>query len=107
ASLFVTRHAHIENLPYRLTRGNRINTITEFVLHRSLETTPASLPGLPPENKPKRTDKPPAERSLKALAAIALTIIKTATGADVLRRLTPLSELQKKILQRLRWDTAL
>ena len=107
APLFVTRHAHIEGLPYRLTRGGRVGTVTEFVLRRSLETAPASLPGLPPENKPKRTDKPPAERSLKALAAIALTIIKTATGADVLRRLTPLSGLQEEILQRLGWGTAL
>jgi len=56
---------------------------------------------LHPENKRKRTDKPTAERILRAFAGISLTIIKTAAGEDILRRLTPLSELQEDILQRL------
>jgi hypothetical protein len=56
---------------------------------------------LHPENKPKRTDKPTAERVLRAFAGISLTIIKNAAGEDMLRRLTPLSELQEDILQRL------
>jgi len=73
----------------------------EFVLRRSLETEQVSLPGLHPENKRKLTDKPTAERILKAFADISLTIIKNAAGADILRRLTPLSELQEDILQRL------
>ena len=47
------------------------------------------------------TDKPTAERILKAFSDISLTIIKTAAGEDMLRRLTPLSELQADILQRL------
>ena len=33
------------------------------------------------------TDKPTAERILKAFSAISLTIIKTAAGEDILRRL--------------------
>jgi len=56
---------------------------------------------LHPENKRKRTDKPTAERILRAFAGISLPIIKTAAGEDILRRLTPLSELQEDILQRL------
>ena len=47
------------------------------------------------------TDKPTAERILKAFSDISLTIIKTAAGEDMLRRLTPLSGLQADILQRL------
>ena len=82
-------------------------TVTEFVLRRSLETAQASLPGLHPENKHKRTDKPTAERSLKAFSAISLTIIKTAAGEDILRRLTPLSGVQEDILQRLGLGTTL
>jgi len=46
---------------------------------------------LHPENKPKRTDQPTAERILKAFAAMSLTIIKHAAREDILRRLTPLS----------------
>jgi len=107
APLFVKRNEQIEGLTYLLTLGVRVLTVTEFVLRRSLETAQASLPGLHPENKHKRTDKPTAERSLKAFSAISLTIIKTATGEDVRRRLTPLSGLQEEILQRLGLGTAL
>jgi hypothetical protein len=79
----------------------------EFVLRRSLEAEQARLPGLHPENKQKMTDKPTAERVLKAFAAISLTIIKTAAGEDILCRLTPLSGLQEDILQRLGLGAAL
>jgi len=56
---------------------------------------------LHPENKQKRTDKPTAERILKAFTGVSLTIIQHTTGEEILRRLTPLSALQKDILQRL------
>src|SRR5215813_14827109 len=101
APLFVKRNEQIEGLTYLLMLGVRVLTVTEFVLRRSLETAQASLPGLHPENKQKMTDKPTAERILKAFSDISLTIIKTAAGEDILRRLTPLSGLQEEILQRL------
>ena len=101
APLFVKLNEQIEGLTYLLTLGVRVLTVTEFVLRRSLERAQASLPGLHPENKRKRTDKPTAERVLRAFAGISLTIIKNAAGEDILRRLTPLSELQEDILQRL------
>ena len=44
---------------------------------------------------------------MQAFADIALTIIKHATGEDILRRLTPLSGLQEDILQRLGLGAAL
>ena len=90
-----------------LTLGVRVLTVTEFALRRSLETTQARLPGLHPENKQKRTDKPTAERLLKAFSDISLTIIKHAAGEDMLRRLTPLSGVQEDILQRLGLGTTL
>src|SRR5215470_5607570 len=107
APLFVKRNEQIVGLTYLLTLGVRVLTVTEFVLRRSLETEQARLPGLHPENKQKRTDKPTAERILKAFSAISLTIIKTAAGEDIVRRLTPLSGLQEDILQRLGLGTAL
>jgi hypothetical protein len=73
----------------------------EFVLRRSLQNDQTKLPGLHPEHKTKMTDQPTAERILKAFADISLTIIKTAAGEDILRRLTSLSRLQEDILQRL------
>jgi transposase len=107
APLFVKLNAHIEGLTYLLTLGVRVFTVTEFVLRRSLEKEQASLPGLHPENKKKMTDKPAAERLLKAFADVSLTIIKNTAGEDILRRLTPLSGLQGDILQRLGLGTAL
>jgi transposase len=107
APLFVKLNEQIEGLTYLLTLGVRVLTVTEFVLRRSLEQGQASLPGLHPENKHKVTDKPTAERILKAFSDISLTIIKHATGEEILRRLTPLSGVQENILQRLGLGTAL
>ena len=107
APLFVKLNEQIEGLTYLLTLGVRVLTVTEFVLRRSLETAQASLPGLHPENKLKMTDKPTAERILKAFSDISLTIIKNAAGEEILRRLTPLSGLQEDILQRLGLETTL
>jgi transposase len=101
APLFVKLNEQIEGLTYLLTLGVRVLTVTEFVLRRSLEQAQASLPSLHPENKHKVTNKPTAERILKAFSGISLTIIKNAAGEEMLRRLTPLSGLQEDILQRL------
>jgi transposase len=107
APLFVKRNEQMEGLTYLLTLGVRVLTVTEFVLRRSLEKEQARLPGLHPENKQKMTDKPTAERILKAFSGISLTIIKHATGEEILRRLTPLSGVQEDILQRLGLGAAL
>jgi transposase len=101
APLFVKLNEQIEGLTYLLTLGGRVLTVTEFVLRRSLEQDQVGLPGLHPENKRKRTDKPTAERILRAFSGLSLTIVKNTAGEDMLRRLTPLSELQEAILQRL------
>ena len=101
APLFVKLNDQIEGLTYLLTLGVRVLTVTEFVLRRSLEKDQALLPGLHPENKQKMTDKPTAERLLKAFSGVSLTIIQHAAGEEILRRLTPLSGVQEEILQRL------
>jgi transposase len=101
APLFVKLNDQIEGLTYLLTLGVRVLTVMEFVLRRSLQTEQTTLPGLHPEHKTKMTDKPTAERILKAFADVSLTILKNAAGEDILRRLTPLSGLQEDILQRL------
>ena len=107
APLFVKLNEQIEGLTYLLTLGVRVLTVTEFVLRRSLEQEQASLPGLHPENKQKMTDKPTAERILKAFAGVSLTIIKNTAGEEILRWLTPLAALQEDILQRLGLGAAL
>jgi transposase len=107
APLFVKLNEHIEGLTSLLTLGVRVLTVTECVLCRALEQAQASRPGLHPEHKPTRTDKPTAERILQACSGVSLMIIKTAAGEDILRRLTPLSGVQEAILQRLELGTHL
>ena len=91
APLFVKRADHSEGLTSLLTLGVRVLTVIEFVLRRSLRNAQAKLPGLHPENRTKMTDTPTAERLLNAVSDVSLPIVKTATGAGILRRLTPLS----------------
>ena len=79
----------------------------EFVLRHSLQNDQAKLPSLYPENRTKMTDTPTAERLLKAFSDVSLTIVKTAAGEEILRRLTPLSTLQQEILRRLGLETSL
>ena len=107
APLFVKRDDQIEGLTYLLTLGVRVLTVIEFVLRRSLQNDQAKLPGLHPENRAKMTATPTAERLLNAFSDVSLTIVKTATGEDILRRLTPLSTLQQEILRRLGLGTSL
>ena len=107
APLFVKLNDQIEGLTYLLTLGVRVLTVTEFVLRRSLAQEQATLPGLHPENKRKRTSTPSAERLLQAFAGVSLTIIQCATGEELLRQLTPLSTVQEAILQRLGLGTNL
>jgi transposase len=101
APLFVKLNDQIEGLTHLLALGVRVLTVMEFVLRRSLEQDQVGLPGLHPENKQKMTDTPTAERLLQAFAGVSMTIIQHADGAEILRRLTPLSGVQEEILQRL------
>jgi transposase len=101
APLFGKLNDHIEGLTSLLTLGVRVLTVMECVLRRSLQTEQTARPGLHPENQTRITDQPTAERILKVCADVSLTIIKHATGEDILRRLTSLSGLQEDILQRL------
>ena len=100
------REEHSPGLTYRLTWGVRVFTGLEFVLRRSLDNAHARLPGRHPEKRPKMTDTPTAERRLNACSEVALPILTMAAGEDILPRLTPGSELQQDILQRLGWDTS-
>ena len=97
--LYVKRNDQIRGMTCLLTLGVRVLTLTEFVVRRSLRNDSAALGGLHPENRRKETDRPTAERLLKAFSDITLTVIKTEDGR-VTRHLTPLSEVQKEILKR-------
>jgi len=104
APLYVRRDDQIAGLTYLLTLGIRVLTLIEFVCRRSLKTDKESLQGLHPENRQKKTDKPTAERILKAFDGVTLTIVCSRAGNELMRFLTPLSDLQKEILKRLGLD---
>ncbi|MCI5148124.1 MAG: hypothetical protein D3916_01725 [Candidatus Electrothrix sp. MAN1_4] len=76
----------------------------EFVVRRSLKEEKTGLADMHPENHKKVTDKPSAERILKAFSKINLTIICDQVGSVVVRSLQPLSNLQREIIQRLNLD---
>jgi transposase len=103
----VKRTDHIAGRTSLLTLGVRGVTVTAFVLRRSLEQEQTSLPGLPPEHKRKRTDTPTAERLLPAFSGVSLTIIQSAAGEDILRRIPPLAGVQEALLHRLGLGTHL
>jgi transposase len=106
APIFVKRNDQMVGLTHLLTLGVRVLTLLEFIVRRSLQEDTSTLPGLHPENPKKATDKPTAERLLKAFSNISLTIIKNRSG-DIMRYLTPLSNLQMEILSRLELDSLL
>ncbi len=106
APMYVKREDQIEGLTYLLTLGVRVLSVMEFALRRSLEQDQAALPDLHPENRLKWTAKPTAERVLKAFSRVTLTIIRDMAGREIGRWLTPLSSVQKEILQRLGLDAS-
>jgi transposase len=103
--MYVQEPDQVTGLTHLLTLGVRVLTLIEFVVRRSLEQDQTTLPGLHPENHQKTTDRPTSERLLKAFEGITLTIIHVKD--QIIRHLTPLSELQKEILKRLEFDDAL
>jgi transposase len=103
APVFVKRNDQMTGLTHLLTLGVRILTLLEFVVRCSLQDEQVLLLGLHLENAKKTTEKPTAERLLKAFSNISLTIIKNGSG-EIIRHLTPLSNLQMEILSRLKLD---
>jgi transposase len=103
--MYVSEPDQVTGLNHLLTLGVRVLTLIEFVVRRSLEQEQTSLSGLHPENHHKTTDRPTSERLLKAFKGITLTILHVKD--QVIRHLTPLSELQKESLDRLELDDAL
>ena len=107
APMFVSREEQIQGLTYLLTLGGRVLTVMAFTLRRSVQTDQATLPGLHPENRTKGSEKPTAERVLKAFSKVTLTILKDTAGREVGRWLTPLSSVQQEILRRLGFEASL
>jgi transposase len=95
--LFVQRDDQVVGLLNLLSLGLRLLTLIEFVVHRQLTQTQATLTGLYPENPKKSTNRPSTERILKVFDQMTLTIF-TVEGQSH-RHLPPLTPLQSQIIQ--------
>jgi hypothetical protein len=73
--------------------------LTEFVARRDLTATGATRPGLYPGTPHRATGQPTAERWVKAFAPIPL--YRHDTDTTVWYEVTPLSPVQRRILQAL------
>ncbi len=95
--LCVQRQDQVQGLLNLLSLGLRLLTLIEFVVHRQLSQTQATLRGLYRENPNKPTRNPSTERILNAFDNITLTMIELE--GQIYRHLTPLTTLQQEILQ--------
>lgn len=97
--LYVQRDDHAKGLIHLLTIGLRTLSITEFVTRRSLAQTNQTLSGLYDGNPQRSTARPSAELLLQAFDDITLSIHLNQEGAVVAQYLTPLNEVQVRILE--------
>jgi transposase len=94
--MYVKRDDQATGLINLLILAIRILTLIEFIVRRSLKQQNTTLIGLHQENPKKPNSNPTTERLLKAFSNIFLTIIHLPDRT--MRHITPLSDLQAKIL---------
>jgi transposase len=94
--MYVQRDDHATGLIRLLSIGLRVLTLLEFTVRCRLETEGARLAGLYAGNPKRTTARPTAERLLEAFQEITLTVIQEPRR--IRRHLTPLSDLQQRIL---------
>jgi transposase len=94
--MYLQRDDHATGLIRLLLIGLRVLTLFEFVVRRRLIQQDSQLAGLYAGNPKRVTARPTAERLLEAFRGITLTIIREPHQTR--RHLTPLSPLQRRIL---------
>lgn len=94
--MYLQRDDHATGLIRLLLIGLRVLTLLEFVVRRRLTQPGTQLAGLYAGNPKRVTARPTAERILEAFQGITLTIIREPHQTR--RHLTPLSPLQRRIL---------
>lgn len=91
--IYFQNQNRISGLMFLLTLALRAFTLIEFVVRRALQSAQQSLAGLYEGNPKRATKRPSTEQLLKAFDHITLYFLP-----DLTRFMTPLSELQKRIL---------
>jgi transposase len=95
--LYLQEDQRIIGLIRLLSIALRVLTLLEFVVRRQLEKEGNPLKGLYAGNPQRATARPTAEAILRAFRGISL-VVEEVDG-QVIRRLTPLSPLQKRLLR--------
>ncbi len=101
--MYLQRDDRATGLIRLLTIGLRVLTLLEFVVRRNLAAEGTKLAGLYAGNPKRATARPTAERLLEAFREITLTVIREPSQTH--RHLTPLSEVQQRILALLGFST--
>jgi transposase len=96
--LFVQRDDHAIGMIRLLTVALRAMIIIEFVARRSLAEREETMSGLYAGNPKRRTARPTAELLMNAFENITLHIRRNQSGEIVERFLTPLDDVQIRIL---------
>jgi transposase len=92
--IYFQNEYRIAGLMFLLTIALRAFTLIEFVVRQALQKTEQSLAGLYAGNPKRVTQRPSTEQLLKAFDNLTLYFLP-----DLSRFMTPLSDLQKRILQ--------
>ncbi len=101
--MYLARDDRATGLLRLLTIGLRVLTLLEFIVRRNLAAEGTKLAGLYAGNPKRATARPTAERLLEAFREITLTVIEEPSQTR--RHLTPLSEVQLRILALLGFST--
>lgn len=101
--MYLQRDDRATGLIRLLAIGLRVLTLLECVVRRNLAATGEKLAGLYAGNPKRATARPTAERLLEAFREITLTVIQEPYQSR--RHLTPLSEVQQRILALLDFST--
>ena len=96
--LFVQRDDHALGLIRLLTIALRALVLLEFVVRQSLAEQQTELNGIYAGNPKRATSRPTAERILETFDGITRTIITLPDGQQI-HHVTPLSPVQKRILE--------
>ncbi len=103
--LYVQREDHVCGMVRLLSLALRALTLVEHVVRKELKSAGKALSGLYAGNPKRQTARPTTERLLKAFGSIYLSVVQLPN--QVIRHVTPLSALQKRILALLGIDTAI
>jgi len=95
--MYLERDHHATGLIRLVSIGLRVLTLLEFLVRRRLAQQDDALAGLYAGNPKRSTARPTAERILEAFKGLTLTLIHEPHRS--LCHLTPLSDLQQRILR--------